>query len=190
MMRDVSSFILGIGAILFLIGALFPISFRVYPEPSPVRKLEHITGSAKQWSISQVLLGIGSALPVIGIAMLAAATSDRWPDGLLVASAAILVIALVPWVMHLYARATNPAAFAAGELPGWQLACYFLLTPIGIALFGVAILTSGLLAPWVGWVVVGSMVVVLGATVIVRDMVPAVYYLVILLPAIMLLRNG
>jgi hypothetical protein len=190
MMRDAGALILGGGAILFLIGASFPISFRVYPEPSPARKLEHITGSAVQWSISQVLFGFGSALPVIGIAMLTATTSDRWSDGLILAGAAILAIALVPWIMHLHARTTNPAAFAAGELPGWQLASYFLLTPVGIALFGVAMLTSGVLAPWVGWVVIGSTAVVLGATVVIRDMVPAVYYIVMLLPAIMLLRSG
>lgn len=70
----------------------------------------------------------------------------------------------------------------------WPLALYFLATEVGLAVYGIALLTGGLLPPWVGWVVIGSMALVFALTLITRDMVPAVYYLVTLLTGVMLYR--
>lgn len=44
------------------------------------------------------------------------------------------------------------------------------------------------LQPWVGWMAIGSMALLIVLTLIYRDMVPAVYYLVTLLTAVMLYR--
>jgi hypothetical protein len=174
--------------VLFLAAALLPVSFRVFPEPSPTRKLEIISTSPTQWTVAQILFGVGATLPAVGVALLAFVVADTTSRWLTLTGGTILLVALVPWFLHLQARATDPAAFAAGSLPWWQVEVYFLLTPVGVALLGFALLTSALLAPWVGWGVIGSMALITVLTLITRDMVPAVYYLVLLLPGAMLAR--
>jgi hypothetical protein len=174
------------GSAAFLVAAALPVSMRVFPEPSPERKLRHIEASPTGWTVSQVLFGVGAVMAVAGIALLArelegAASSFGW------ISAAMLLLAALPWIWHLYARAVDPATFAAGSLPMWPLAVYFLLTEAGLAVYGIALLTSGL-PPSVGWMVIGSMAVLFALTLITRDMVPAVYYLLTLLTGVMLYR--
>lgn len=173
-----------VGALVFLGAAAFPVSYRVFSEPSSGRRLEHIEASATAWTVAQVLFGLGAAITIGGVALLAREL-DGW---LMQASVAFLVAGLLPWAWHLYARAVDPGSFAAGSLPMWPLAVYFLATAVGLAVFGVALLTGGVLAPWVGWVVIGSMALVFALTLITRDMVPAVYYLVTMLTGVMLYR--
>ena len=48
-----------------------------------------------------------------------------------------------------------------------------------------ALLRSAL-RPWVGWLVIGSMVLFFVLTRILRDMVPLFYYVITLLPGVML----
>ncbi len=95
------------------------------------------------------------------------------PDGrnLLQASALLLFAAVLPWLWHLYASATDPAAFASGSLPTWPILAYFFLTEAGLALYGAALLTMGV-APWLGWTVIGSVALLFAITLIARDMVP------------------
>jgi hypothetical protein len=186
--QRVSAMLMACG-VLFLAAAALPVSFRVFAEPSSARKLEVISAAPTQWTVAQVLFGVGAALPVVGVALLAFVVVDPTSRWLTLTGGAILLVALVPWFQHLQARAADPAAFAAGSLPWWQLEVYFLLTPVGVALLGFALLTSGLLPSWVGWVVIGSMALTVVLTLITRDMVPAVYYLVLLLPGAMLVRS-
>jgi hypothetical protein len=176
-----------VAGVVFLAAAVLPVSVRVFPEPSPGTKLEHILTSATQWTIANVLFGVGATVVAAGIALFALGVDDRAARVVALVSAGFALGGLLPWIVHLYARATNPEAFARGELPPWWLWTYFVLTPVAVALFGVALLASGLLPPWVGWTVAGTMAVVLVVTVIAGDMVPAVYYLVTLLPGTMLL---
>lgn len=181
--QRMSAIVIVMGALVFLSASAFPVSYRVFPEPSPVRKLEYIEASTTAWTVAQVLFGLGATLTVVGIALLAR-EADAW---LMQASVAFLLAGLLPWIWHLFARAANPATFAAGSLPMWPLTLYFLLTAAGLAIYGIALLASGL-PPWVGWVAIGSMALVFTLTLITRDMVPAVYYLLTLLTGVMLYR--
>lgn len=176
-----------VAGVLFLAAAVLPVSVRVFPEPSPRKKLEHMRASATQWTVANVLFGVGATVVAVGIVLFALGLDDRAARVVAVVSAALALGGLLPWIVHLHARATNPQAFAGGELPRWWLWAYFVLTPVAVALFGVALLMSGLLPPWVGWTVAGTMAVVLVVTVVAGDMPPAVYYLVTLLPGTMLL---
>lgn len=186
-LQRLSAIVIILGAILFMIAAVLPVSLRVFPEPSPIRRLESIQAAPTAWSVAQFLFALGATLTVLGIALLARQFRDQpnvWP---LQASVGILLAGLLPWMWHLYARAVDPPAFAAGSLPVWPLALYFLLTEAGLALYGVALLHSGI-PQWVGWVVIGSMALFFVLTLIYRDMVPAVYYLITLLTAVLLYR--
>jgi hypothetical protein len=181
--QRVSAIVIVVGALVFLSAAALPVSYRVFPEPAPARKLAYIEAAPTAWTVAQVLFGLGATLTFVGIALLAREV-DAWP---MQASVAFLLAGLLPWIWHLYARAADPATFAAGSLPMWPLAAYFLLTEVGLAVYGIALLSSGL-PPWVGWVVIGTMALVFALTLITRDMVPAVYYLVTLLTGVMLYR--
>jgi hypothetical protein len=67
----------------------------------------------------------------------------------------------------------DPVAFADGR---WQMAplapaVYLMLTDIGLAILGCALLSSDL-ASWIGWMLIASMVLLLVLTLIYRDMPP------------------
>jgi len=186
-LQRVSAIVIILGAVIFMIAAALPVSFRVFPEPSPTRKLQSIEASPTTWSVAQVLFALGATLTVVGIALLAHHFRDRSIAWILQASVGILLPGVLLWMWHLYGRAVDPAAFAAGSLPVWPLAVYFVSTEAGLALYGVALLRTGLPA-WVGWMVIGSMALLFVMTLFYRDMVPAVYYLVTLLTAVMLYR--
>lgn len=176
-----------LAGVVFIVGAVLPISSRVFPERSSDRKLEHILASTTQWTVANVLFGVGAAVVAGGIVLFALFVDDLGARTLALVSGVLALAGLVPWIVHLSARVADPAAFARGDLPSWWLWTYFILTPLAIALFGAALLASGLLAAWVGWTVIGTMAVTIVATLIAGDMVPAVYYLVTLLPGTMLL---
>ena len=62
-------------------------------------------------------------------------------------------------------------AFAEGRWPRWPLLAYFMLTEIGLAILGYALLSTDL-PSWIGWMLIGSMVLLLVLTLIYRDMPP------------------
>lgn len=186
-LQKMSGIMIILGSVLFLIAAFLPISIRVFPEPSAVRKLEIIRDAPNAWLVTQILFALGAMVTVIGIALVAYRFRDQSFTVLMQASMAVLLLGALLWIWHVYARAVDPAAFAEGSLPAWPLVLYFLLTPTGLAVFGVALLRSAL-PQWVGWLMIGSMVLFFVLTVIFRDMVPLVYYLITLLTGVMLYR--
>ena len=98
---------------------------------------------------------------------------------------AVLVLGALLWIWYLFMRTVDPAAFAEGSLPLWALILYFVLTEAGLAVFGAALLRSALRG-WVGWLVIGGMVLFFVLTLIMRDMVPLFYYVITLLTGVML----
>jgi hypothetical protein len=163
------------GSLSFLVAAFMPIS-RVFVEPLPTRRLELITASPTAWTVEQVLFGLGAALAGIGLVAAALHLRGTAPAWLVYASAVLLLIGAVLWAWHLYSRAVDPAAWTAGTLPDWPLFGYYLLTPLGFAGIGVALL-GGPLPGWVGWLLIASMVVVLGVTLVLWDIPPLPYYI-------------
>lgn len=184
--QQVAAIVIVVGALAFIGAAALPVSFRVFPEPSPVRRLQHIEASPTSWTVAQVLFGLGATLTVGGIALLIRTLGE---DAARLGRMGVLVllVGLVPWIWHLYARTVDPAAFAAGSWPVWPLMVYFVLTEVGLAIYGAALLATDLPA-WVGWLVIATMALVLAITLITRDMVPAVYYLVTLVTGVVLYR--
>lgn len=174
-----------IGAVSFLVAAFLPVSMRVFPELLPERRLEHITAAHTQWSAGQALFGLGALVTAAGVGLLSRSVRVGPTTRLLQVSAAVLLIGAIMWVWHVYQRAVDPAAFTAGTLPSWPVMTYFVLTEVALAVYGVALLRVGL-APWVGSLVIISMAVLFALTIVFRDMVPAAYYLVTLITAVML----
>jgi hypothetical protein len=181
-LQKISAIVIIGGSVLFLIAAFSPIS-RVFPEPSAVRKLEIIVASPNAWFVAQIFFGLGAMLTVIGIAIVGYQSCAQPFAWFIHASVTILFLGALLWLWHVYARAEDPAAFAEGSLPAWPVVLYFLLTPTGLAVFGVALLRSAL-PQWVGWVMIASMALFLLLTVIFRDIPPFVYYAITLLTGV------
>jgi len=188
-LNHVSGVVMTLGSVLFIVGAVMPISSRVYPEASAAKKLEHITESPTAWAVSQVLFGLGSIITVIGMALLASYARDGSFAWLMWTSTAVLALGLVPWVWHLYARTVDPAAFAEGGLPAWLFLLYAALTEVGLAIFGAALLASPY-PPWLGWVVIVGMALLIVLTIVFGDMVPGVFYLVTGLAGVVILLTS
>ncbi len=184
-LQKMSALVIILGSVLFLIAAFLPISFRVFPEPSAVRKLEIIRDAPNAWLVTQIFFALGTMVTVIGIALVAYRFRDQSFVLLMQASVAVLLLGALLWLWHLYARTVDSAAFAEGSLPAWPLVLYFVLTEAGLAVFGVALLHSAL-PQWVGWLMIGSMALFFVLTVIFRDIPPLVYYVITLLTGVML----
>ena len=182
----VSGIVIIVGSALFLCAAFTPVSFRVFTEKSAPRKLEVIRASPTAWLVTQILFGLGALVTAIGIGLLAYALRRQPSAWLIWVSVAVLISAAVLWLWHLYRRTLDPVAFAEGRWPRWPLLAYFMLTEIGLAILGYALLSSDL-PSWIGWMLIGSMVLLLVLTLIYRDMPPLMFYLVTLIAGIALL---
>ncbi len=176
-----------VGSILFLTAAFLPISSRVFPQPSPAKKLESINADPGQWFAAQVLFALGAVVTVIGIALYAYYVRRHSFAGLIWASVVLLAVGAMPWLWQLYARTVDPAWFAEGRYPMWPYLVYFFVTEVGLAVFGVALLSAPL-PTWVGWVVIVSMLLFAILTLIFRDMVPLAFYVVTLFAGVMFFR--
>ena len=186
-LQKLSAILVILGSVLFLIAAFSPSS-RVFPEPSAARKLEIILASPTAWLVAQILFALGAMITVIGIALVAYLARERSYAWLMHTSVAVLLVGGLLWIWHLYERTIDPGAFTADVLPVWPPFLYFVLTEAGLAVFGMALLRSAL-PQWVGWTVIGSMVLFLVLTLSFGDMVPLVYYLITLLMGVKLYRG-
>ena len=135
---------------------------------------------------TQILFGLGALVTAIGIGLFAYALRRQPSAWLIWVSVAVLLVAAILWLWHLYERIVDPVAFAEGRWPRWPLLAYFMLTEIGLAILGYALLRSDL-APWIGWMLIGSMVLLFVLTLIYRDIPPLMFYLVTLIAGIALL---
>ena len=62
-------------------------------------------------------------------------------------------------------------------MPRWPFLAYCMLTEVGLAILGYTLL-RGYQPTWIGWMLIGSMVLLLVLTLIFRDMPPLMFYLV------------
>jgi hypothetical protein len=180
-----SAILIILGAILFMMAAFSPVS-RVFAVPDPAAKLAIIQASPSGWLAAQLLFALGALVTAAGVGLLAARTAGPAASPLAWSAAALAVGALL-WSWHVYLRAVDPARFTAGEIPFWLFAGYSLLTLIGLALLGLAVLRMGMPA-WLAWLCMGGAGILLVLAVLLGDMPPFVYYLITLTVGIILYR--
>jgi hypothetical protein len=174
------------GSVLFLAAAFAPIS-RVFAVRDSARKLELILAAPNQWAVAQFLFALGSLVTVVGIGMLAYRMSGHGVAIYVRIAAAVMGLGALLWTWHVFLRAMDPALFAAGQVPVALFAGYSLLTIVGLALLGVALLQAGY-QPWVAWLAMGSAALFLVLGLAFGDMPPFVYYVVTLTIGIVLFR--
>jgi hypothetical protein len=177
----VSGILIIVGSALFLCAAFSPISSRVFaPGRSATRKLEVIRGSPTAWLVTQILFGLGALVTVLGVGVLAYGLGRQPPVWLIWTSVALLSVAVVLWLWHLYGRTVDPVAFAEGRWPRWPFLAYCMLTELGLAILGYTLL-RGYQPTWIGWMLIVSMVLLFVLTLIFRDMPPLMFYLATLI---------
>jgi hypothetical protein len=181
------SIVIIIGSVFFLIAAFSPVS-RIFGLPSADRKLEIILSAQNQWMVAQVFFALGALVTAAGIGIIAYHFRGQSFSALMNTAVVILAIGALLWTWHVYLRAIDPQLFVPKGIPVWYFAAYTLLTQIGLAFFGVALLRTEL-QNWVGWMMIGSMGLFFLLTLIFRDMPPFVYYVVTLIMAYMTYRG-
>ena len=167
----VSGIVIIVGSALFLSAAFTPISFRVFHGEVRHSNADGYSSRAYRLDGYADPVRAGRVTTAIGIGLLAYALRRQPSAWLIWVSVAVLVSAAVLWLWHLYRRTVDPVAFAEGRWPRWPLLAYFMLTEIGLAILGYALLSTDL-PSWIGWMLIGSMVLLFVLTLIYRDMPP------------------
>lgn len=183
----VSGIVTLVGSVIFLIAAFLPIS-SVYGL-AVENRLKLITDALPAWRISHALFSAGSAIVAIGVAIAALALKDRPSAFILPIAAALLIVGAAAWSWHIALRATDPAAWVNGSLPGWHFALYTLLTMAAFLLIGIACLQMGL-TPWVGWLLIAGSILLFILYVIFKDIPPFAHYLLGVALAVALIGAG
>ncbi len=184
----ISSIVIFIGSLLFLIAAFLPIS-RVYAFNNSEDKLALIKDAEGAWNISQTLFSLGAIVTVLGVALAAFILNGRSSAPMLYLAATLLFVGAAAWTWQTYLRAKDPIAFAEGSLTGWHFALYTLLTLAAILLIGISILQLGF-STWAGWLLIGGALFLFVLYIIFKDMPPFVHYLLFLALAFVVFRAG
>jgi len=171
----ISSLIILIGAIIFLIAALLPIS-RVFGLKTAKERLDFINQSKTAWNLSQVLFASGAIIFAVGVSLSAFLLKERQPGNILLIAATFLIIGALAWCRHVYLRAKNPMAYANGLLPGWHFLIYILLALAAMLIIGIALLMMNFPA-WSGWLLIVSAILFFTTYILARDLPPVLIYL-------------
>lgn len=182
-----------VGALLWVSAAISPVAFRVFGRPVE-EQVTTIAASPGGWRFINLAFGSGSVVATIGLLLFAVVTSSldgpnyvRW---LAWAAAIMAGVGLVLWLLIIADRIISPQNFTSpgGSGAAWWFPAYTVLTQLAIITLGYVVLQSGFPA-WLGWVLMLLAGLSLVTFLIVRDMVPATHYLLLLVLGIMLLRR-
>ena len=186
-LHKIDGIILICGSIFFLIAAFSPISWAVFPESDPAKKLELITNGMTSWIVTQTFFALGAIITALGLSVTAYHLRGFTTSGLVVFVIIAVVLGASLWSWSMYQRMVDPATFTSGTPLAWQFMAYSLLTQFGLVAMGVINLQSGL-PNWVGWLYIGGGILFFVGYLVFKDMPPFVYYLVTLIGGIMMYR--
>jgi hypothetical protein len=203
--RHLAGLLLVLGTALFWAAAFMPIADEkrrsVYMLP-PREHLATIRRLAGMWAWANVLFEAGAVVAVLGLALLTTLLSAAGDRGLSVVALAGFAFGSVLWVVFVgfrlgftpwVARETErtseiPAIYFPLAQWGWHLfMVYTVLGFTSVGLYGAALLVTGLLAAWIGWLAIGFSALGLVLLAAMRDAPPLLHYFVPLVIGIALL---
>lgn len=167
-----ASWIVIAGAVLFALG-ISPVP-RVFTERDQAERLRMLTERRSLWRKGQSLIAIGTLVVAFGVVFLD-------PPGT-IAAGVVLLLAAIVWVPGLGERARNIEGFAEGRLAPWPYYGYAIGTLVGLLLLVPWLFLAG--HPWLGWTVALSTAVFIGFLAITRDIPPFVFYVVLVVVAV------
>jgi hypothetical protein len=183
-----TAFLILTGSVLFLAASFSPIS-RVHMEPTAAGRLAIITAEPAAWLIAQLLYSFGAFITAAGIGTAAFRLRSRVPSVLSYTVILAIAAGAIYFGAYVYFRWTNPQAWVQITPPYPSFLTYSFLTQAALLLFGIMLLIAGL-PRWLGWLVTGSMLLLILLTLVFRDMPPFAYYLLSLPIGFVLLRKS
>lgn len=195
--------------VLFGVGAALPLvgekgNQDIYTLPAQ-EQLGAISLNPDAWLWANVFMGAASIVLALGLVLLAALLENAGGGTLARLGLIAFLIAAVMWVVFSAYRGTVPIRVAtemAGEgtapayyqaLAQWTGALfttYAILGFLSLAAFGGAIVQTGFLSSWAGWVTIIFSLGLLLLLLVMGDTLPAFHYMPPLLIGILLLTRG
>ena len=170
------------GSVVFLIGATIGVP-RVFMTTIPEERVRLLTEHLTQWRLAQAPYAIGPVIAAVGIAW-SSAEASGWIKVARPAAGWIMLAGAITWSYSCWLRAANPVVFARGLQPGWPFHAYVILTLVGLAGIGAALLaTERTLLGWVVLLADLAYSILYAAT---SDIPPFVFYLLLLVVGIAL----
>lgn len=173
-MDSLAGLVLMVGTAFVYVGfSVFPS--RIYTATDIDLRVRLIDMHSGRWAISQAFVILGSTASIMGLALV-----TSWLQGTAGATLALVgliavTIGGVLWDWHLVMRIRNAQGFARGELLFWPFLIYSILTPAGLAAYGVAFWVDAA-NPFFGAGLLAVALIVLGLEAILKDMPPFVHY--------------
>jgi hypothetical protein len=173
-MEVFAGLVLIIGTAIVYVGfSIFPS--RIYTTTDTDLKVSLVDTYAGRWTISQMLVILGSTTSIIGLGLLTSWLQGRITAALALIGLIAVMVGGVVWTWHLIMRIVDPHRFARGELTFWPFLAYSVLTPVGLATYGIAFWVDGP-NTILGIGLVAVALLVLGLEYILKDMPPFVHY--------------
>ncbi len=179
------------GGAAVMVAAFVPSLYPVWLARG-VNAIALISQHRDSWQLANWLFGIGAGLTLAGLAALTALLNRQPGAGLLPpTSLALMTVATTLWIANLGFRLTVTVrtvdSFSTGgQIPdwyepvnSWTAALWSAAALTGVAAtigYGLAVIGSGVLPGWTGWLVVGVGAVMLGLFVFTRDVPPFLLY--------------
>lgn len=176
-----------VGSVVFVVGAAIGVP-RVFGESNPQIREQMLEKHRRLWRIAQPFYGLGALIAGVGVGCLAVSDLSPGARATFAAAGVAMTVGALAWVWSLYLRSTRVSEFAYGALPGWPFTVYVVLTVVGLALLGAGLLATDLPAG-LGWLILGTDLVFLAAYLRLGDIPPFVFYVLLLVTGIALVRQ-
>jgi hypothetical protein len=182
-----SSLLLIIGSLVFL-SASFATNPQVYMEPSPAVRLAVIHEARTIWITVNFFYAAGALLSAIAVVGILRSIPRRSPLPLLLGAAALIGGAIF-FLLYASLRVSSPEIWVQVPPPHPLFLAYTLLTQAGLLVFGAALMQAKTFTR-LAWLIIGASLLLFILTLIIRDMPPLAYYLLLLAAGIGLFRRS
>jgi hypothetical protein len=156
-MQKLAGILFSIGALVAILGEFRPVIFNVVEAfDNPQLQVEYIENDPTGWAVAHLLMGAGSLIAAIGVALFArqvqSLSNNRNVRIASYVSAAVAVVGALFWALVGYNRVARAPQEVVANMgaANWTEWAYFLLTEIALILVGFVLLQSGY-PKWLAW---------------------------------------
>jgi hypothetical protein len=165
-LQQASGIVISSGFILYVIAGV--VAPGLYGDENIANRLAIIAANQVRWNLSQLFFALGLGVPAAGFLLLALSQRDERATWLYYLGAASYGGGSLIGMVLVYRQTLDPAAFwEGGQLPLF-IAIMLLLLSAGLFCFGLAMLQGDNLPNWLGYLLTGSAVIFLIATLVLR----------------------
>ncbi|MCK4899502.1 MAG: hypothetical protein KAS38_12030 [Anaerolineales bacterium] len=134
---------------LVIIGSI--VGPQIYQEPDNAVRLNLIANDQTGWFISNLSFALGAVATAIGFLLISIHLRGSVPLWLPYLAATVFILGSVFWVIFLYVRTTDPAAYIESDsLMITLIYAFFWLTEAGLLLYGFVFIRASY-PNWLGY---------------------------------------